>query len=67
MITLGSTLLFNISSGTGPISLDEVQCNGTECRLIDCLHLPLAEHNCSHSYDVGVRCLSSHLVPGGYL
>ena len=66
MITLGSTLLFNISSGTGPISLDELQCNGTECRLIDCLHLPLAQHNFTHSDDVGVRCLS-HLVPGEYL
>ena len=34
--------------------MDNVQCSGTERRLIDCPHITL--HNCVHYEDVGVRC-----------
>ena len=40
--------------GTGPIQMDNVQCTGTESRLIDCTHL--TTHNCVHAEDAGARC-----------
>ena len=42
--------------GTGPILLDDVQCLGTETRLIDCPANALTVHNCVHSEDAGVQC-----------
>lgn len=42
-----------------PILLDNVQCNGTEDRLIDCNARPIGTHNCRHFEDVGVTCTSS--------
>ena len=36
--------------------MDNVQCRGTETRLIDCPANPLGSHNCVHSEDAGVRC-----------
>jgi hypothetical protein len=44
------------TNGVGQIWLDNVQCRGTETRLIDCPHLPLGTHNCGHIEDAGVRC-----------
>ena len=40
--------------GTDPIVLDDVQCTGTETRLIDCPYT--ATHNCIHLEDAGVMC-----------
>ena len=42
--------------GTGPIMLDNVQCNGTELYLTDCNSNPPYVHNCNHAKDAGVRC-----------
>ena len=49
--------------GTGPITLDDLQCTGLEYRLIDCVHRGLGIHSCSHSQDIGVTCRNgkSHL------
>ena len=50
-LTLGA-----VPDGTGQIWLDDVNCLGTETRLIDCPARPLGQHNCAHSEDAGVRC-----------
>ena len=50
-ITLG-----NVPDGTGQIWLDNVQCRGTESRLIDCPANILGSHNCVHFEDAGVNC-----------
>ena len=44
--------------GTGPILLDDVNCIRTEIRLSDCPANPIGSHNCLHSEDAGVRCMS---------
>ena len=43
--------------GTGPIWLDDLNCRGTETRLVDCGHRPFGSHNCNHNEDVGTRCI----------
>jgi serine protease 12 (motopsin) len=40
----------------GNIWLDDLNCNGGEARLIDCGHLPVGSHNCSHGEDVLITC-----------
>ncbi len=50
-----------LGAGTGRIWLDNVSCRGTEARLIDCLANPIGTHNCVHSEDVGVRCISEYI------
>ena len=43
--------------GTGPIFLDEVGCFGNETNLLDCS--AVTQHNCAHSEDAGVRCITA--------
>ncbi|KAI6658615.1 Scavenger receptor cysteine-rich protein type 12 isoform X1 [Oopsacas minuta] len=43
-------------STTGPIWLDDVQCDGYEAELSDCVRSDFSEHNCDHSEDAGVIC-----------
>ena len=42
--------------GVGDIWLDEVSCNGFEPTLLQCGHLPLGLHDCSHFEDASVSC-----------
>ena len=51
--------LENVVDGMGQIVLDELQCTGSESRLVDCPHRGLSSHNCLHFEDAGVRCLSN--------
>ncbi len=44
--------------GTGPITLDDLMCIGTEASLFDCPHNGLDIHNCGHFEDAGVTCPS---------
>jgi deleted-in-malignant-brain-tumors protein 1 len=49
--------------GSGPITLDNVACVGTETRLIDCPANALGVHNCAHREDSGVIC-TPLVIPG---
>ena len=49
----------SVVDGTGQIVLDNLRCRNTESRLVDCPHNGLGVHNCVHSDDAGVRCLSN--------
>ena len=56
-ISLGSVATTTgFTNGAGQIWLDDVQCRGSEARLIDCPANALGTHNCVHSEDAGVRC-----------
>ena len=57
IVLTGATVLTSgFTDGAGQIWLDNVQCSGTETRLIDCPANPLGQHNCAHSQDAGVSC-----------
>ena len=42
--------------GNGSIYLDNLNCYGSESRLIDCYHNGIGIHNCDHSDDASLRC-----------
>ncbi len=60
LIFEGAIPRLNAEFGQGsldmPILLDDVQCTGSETRLLDCLHRGIEVHDCSHNQDAGVVC-----------
>ena len=46
----------HFGAGIGPIYLDNVECSGSESRLIDCLYSSFVSCSRGHSEDAGVRC-----------
>ncbi|XP_054611380.1 scavenger receptor cysteine-rich domain-containing group B protein [Dunckerocampus dactyliophorus] len=42
--------------GTGPILLDNVECDGDEADISECTHSGVGLHNCGHHEDAGVIC-----------
>lgn len=54
--------LAHFGQGTGPILLDNVECAGSESRLVECTANPIAAHNCIHLEDAGVRCRAPESV-----
>jgi deleted-in-malignant-brain-tumors protein 1 len=67
--TTGAVALsgFMVPDGTGQIWLDDIRCRGTETRLIDCPARPLAQNNCGHGEDAGVRCSATTTTTSGNL
>jgi len=51
-------------AGSGPIWLDNFECNETEHYISDCQHNDWGSHNCTHSQDVSVFCPTVRLVGG---
>nr|XP_054772376.1 deleted in malignant brain tumors 1 protein-like [Lytechinus pictus] len=43
--------------GSGPILLEDVECEGTESNIGHCRRSAYEIHNCDHSEDVGVSCI----------
>lgn len=45
-------------SGSGPVWLDDVDCNGNESSILDCRHNSVGDNNCRRGEDASVICLS---------
>ena len=46
----------SFGGGSGPIVLDDVDCQGDESNLLLCNHSPALSTNCNHEEDIGVIC-----------
>ena len=53
---VGHVVSNRYGAGSGPIWLDNVQCNGTETSVTDCRHNGWGTENCGHYEDVSVSC-----------
>ena len=60
---IGQTSSNRYQPATGPIWLDNVQCNGSETFIGDCAHNGWGSHDCSHKEDVSITCINPSLTP----
>ena len=47
-------------AGDGPILIDDLNCTGSESNLDQCGMRTFGEHECDHTEDAGVMCLSKY-------
>ena len=52
----GVNIHSDCGSGSGPILLDDVICNGNESSITECDHNTWGLHNCEHDEDAACRC-----------
>uniref|UniRef100_A0A3B4VIU7 SRCR domain-containing protein n=1 Tax=Seriola dumerili TaxID=41447 RepID=A0A3B4VIU7_SERDU len=49
---------FTASPGSGEIWLDDLRCTGSESDIFNCPNSGIGQHNCKHTEDAGVQCVS---------
>ena len=54
----------SFGGGSGPIWLDDLDCNGNESSILNCSHKAFGVNNCGHDEDVAIQCMSgeAHFV-----
>jgi len=52
----GGIMNSDTTEGTGPILMDDVECDNNQTSLFACSHNGFGYHNCYHFEDVGVTC-----------
>ena len=55
-IVAEARILATFGQGSGPIFLDDVDCNGTELLLTNCTSFGVGVHDCNHFEDAAVVC-----------
>ncbi|XP_065928600.1 deleted in malignant brain tumors 1 protein-like [Magallana gigas] len=48
--------------GSGPIWLDDVNCEGSEINIDECQHQMWGSHNCNHGNDVSINCIPNDTI-----
>ena len=57
LVLLGAVPIIRAMLGTGTgMIVEQIRCNGTEWQLADCMVRDVADSECNHDEDAGVRC-----------
>ena len=50
-------------TGNGPIFLDQINCDGSEMTLLECVDntAPIKAHPCDHINDIGISCQGTYI------